>query len=510
MRGLFLLLLVIMMGTGCTILAAPTATLTPTITPTETPPPTDTATWTPIPATDTPTVTPSSTPLPTLTPTPAPTLTPSTTPEATVVFTYDNWEFLDLPSDIAARLNSPMIAFLNTNNRTGSAATPLPGNNIQTLYYVPPTNSAARIAIKEFDISTGDQIFIAPGGDKLAYLRLDVGSAANGLYVADFEIGVTGRVLPITALTQRGIYSPPSWKQDGSLMAVAVATGYDIDIFTIAPNGAWAPLITHGSYDFWGEWSPDGNYLVFVSDRVACPTWHPGEPGTCDGTETPPPFGGHVFVLEIATGRITQISDQVVYEPPHWVTPRQVSFVVGDPLFGDPERALYLADIFSGEVRSVRLSSGDVPLKLSETWSPTGQQVLFQGADTSTEIILAQISGTVLGRIGDLNFARYGMSADWSPDGSLIAIGGVGGECPYGIVVTDTSLTPIARGNPPPSMCEPRFSPDGRWIAFTGVIPNRDGRVDVYAANQNGFGAVNLTGSLLGNIAMFGWVGGLP
>ncbi|MBK8021373.1 MAG: PD40 domain-containing protein [Chloroflexi bacterium] len=510
MRRLRLFLLVMMLGSGCTIMAAPTPTLTPTVTPTETALPTATATDTPIPVTDTPTVTPSPTVIPTDTATPEPTLTPSLTPEPTVVFTYDNWEFLDLPGDINARLNSPMIAFLNTNNRTGSAATPLPGNNIETLYYVPPTNSAARVTIKQFDASTGGEIFIAPSGRTLAYLRLDAGTSANGLYVSDFEIGVTGRVLPITSLTQRGIYTPPSWKSDGSMLAIAVATGYDIDIFTITPNGAWAPLIAHSAYDFWPTWSPDGAYLAFVSDRITCPSWRPGEAGTCSGTGALPPAGGHVFVLEVATGRITQISDQPVFEAPRWATPRQISFVVGDPLFGDPERALYMADIFSGEVRTVRLSTGDVPLKLSEAWSPSGQQVVFQAASDSTEIVLAQINGTVLGRITDLNYARYGMSADWSPDGTLIAIGGVGGDCPYGVVVADTSLTTIARGNPPPSMCEPTYSPDGRWLTFTGVIPNRDGRVDIYAANQNGFGAINLTGSLLGNIDLIGWVGGVP
>ena len=45
-----------------------------------------------------------------------------------------------------------MLAFINTNNRTGAAnATPQPGNNIETLYYVPPTNSAGRIPILQLD-----------------------------------------------------------------------------------------------------------------------------------------------------------------------------------------------------------------------------------------------------------------------------------------------------------------------------------------------------------------------
>lgn len=511
MRVYHLLLLFLLVGSGCNVLAAPTLTptSTPTAIPTETLAPTQTPTSTLIPPTRTPSETPQPTLTPSLSPTSEPTPTASNTPEPTVFFTYDNWEFLDLPSDMGSRLNSPMIAFLNTNNRTGSAATPQPGNNIQTLYYVFPTNSAGRVAIKEFDTSTEDQIFIAPSGDAFAYLRLDAGTSANGLYITDFDVGVTGRVLPITSLTQRGIYTPPSWKRDGSLLAIAIATGYDIDIYTIAPEGAWAPLITQGSNDFWPIWSPDGNYLAFVSDRVSCPSWRPGEAETCDGTTAIPSSGGHVFVLEVSTGLITQISDNIVYEPPRWVTPRQISFVVGDPLFGDPERSLYIADIFSNEVRTVRLSTGDVPLKLSESWSPTGQQVVFQAVGSSTEIVLAQVNGTELGRLSDLTFARYGMTASWSPDGALIAIGGVGGQCPHGVIVADTRLNTIARGNPPPSMCEPSFSPDGRWIAFTGVIPNRDGRLDVYASNQNGFGAVNLTGSLLGNIDLIGWVGGL-
>jgi hypothetical protein len=40
------------------------------------------------------------------------------------------------------------------------------------------------------------------------------------------------------------------------------------------------------------------------------------------------------------------------------------------------------------------------------------------------------------------------------------------------------------------------------------VNPRIDGRVDVYVATVNGFGAVNLTGSLRGSIKLLGWYGG--
>jgi hypothetical protein len=72
----------------------------------------------------------------------------------------------------------------------------------------------------------------------------------------------------------------------------------------------------------------------------------------------------------------------------------------------------------------------------------------------------------------------------------------------------DNALGFVARGNPPPSMCDPVFSPNGAFVAFTGINPRVDGRVDIYTANFNGFGAVNLTVDLQGQIQLLGWVEG--
>lgn len=509
MRRILLLVLLLLLGTACSALNPPTPTPTPTDTPTATLTPSATPTDTPIPPTNTPTETPTLTLTPSETPTLAPTPTPSSTPGQTVSFTYENWESLNIPSDISARLTSPMIAFINTNNRTSVNATPQPGNNIETLYYVSPTNSSNRVAILELDTSTGSEIFIAPTGDAFAYMKPSGGASTAGLYVADMQIAISARVLPIRSLTQRGIYSAPDWSPDGSRLAIALATGYDIDIFTVGRDGSNPTNLTNsGAYDFWPVWSPDGSMIAFVSDRARCPSWIPGEAGTCDGTGTAAPDGGNVFVLDLASGQTRQLSDQWVTSPPRWANPRTVVYSSGDILLGDTEHAIFASDVISGETRKVTLVSDDTPLKLAESWSPTGQQVLFQAAGTTTDIVLAQINGTVIGRITDLPFARYGMSAAWSPDGQHIAIGGVSGQCPYGSVVYDGSLNPVARSNPPPTMCDPVYSRDGRFLAFTGVNPRIDGRTDVYVANPNGLGIVNLTGSLRGQIDMIGWVGG--
>lgn len=507
-----LLMLVFLATTACSALNPPTPT--PTATPTWTPSPTHTVTPS---ITPTPTFTPSVTPTPTLTftptitPTNTPTPTPSNTPMPTVGFVgYQNWETVSRPNNLTQVLSGPALAFLNTNNRdtVGDSRTPQPATNVQALYYVAGSGGTP-LQIMQMSAATGNQVWVSPTGTAFAYIRVDNNPDIAGLYVVDLDLQISGRILPISSVIQRGFYSPPSWSPDGTRLAIALTTSYAIDIFTVGRDGLNPMNITQsGSYDFWPVWSPDGRYILFVSDREMCPTWVPGEPDTCDSDNVQPPTGGHAYIIDVTSNQVVRISDEWVTEPPRWLTPRQIVYASGDPLFGDSERTIWIADIFTRENRQLVLADGRDPIKLSEAWSPTGQLVLYQAAGTTTEIVLARIDGTEIARTSDLIFTRYGMTAAWSPDGGSIAIGGVNGQCPYGIILTDDSLTFRVRGSPPPSMCEPRFSPDGRFLAFTGVTPNVDGRVDVWIANSNGFGGRNVTANLRGQIELLGWIGG--
>ncbi len=508
-----IVLLLILFSASCQAFTPASPTPTPTDTPTVTPTPTATATATAIPPTATATASPtaSDTPTATLTPTTSP--TPSITPQATTGFVFDNWKLLDLPAGVLSSLNSPLIAFVNQNDRDGigNAGTPQPATNIETLYYVSPTNSASRTAILQLSAATGDQIFIAPSGRAIAYFQPDDTGQTSGLYVFDLESRISGRILPLGSLVQRGIpNNRPQWSPDGNRMAIALATAYDLDIFTIGRDGSNIQNVSNsGAYDMWPAWSPDGSYLAFVSDRGRCPSWIPGDPNACDALTTPPPNGGNVYLLELSTGEIRQLSDQWVTEPPRWINDRLVAFASGDPNYGDPERTQWYADVSSGQAREVRLNNENGGLiRLSEAWSPDGSIVLYQSADSGAEIIAISSSGDLVGRTSALTFPRYGMMAAWSPDSSRVAIGGVNGQCQYGIRVLDRQMAFVAQGNPPPSMCNPTFSPDGLYLAFTGVTQRTDGRVDVYVSNTNGFGAANMTSGLRGSISLLGWVGG--
>ena len=502
--------------------AAPTATATPSATPSATPneQPSDT----PLPPTETPALLPASTASPAASPTPTstpsatstltPTLTPSITPMPAVGFVFDNWDVADIPQNIKDGVSSPMVAFLNSNNQQTIAniATAQPNTGIQTLYLVSPANPGRRIPVLEVASSSRLSIFLAKQGNALAYVKLDGEARSHGLYILDLNTGFAARVLPGTnPLVQRGFFVEPDWSPDGSQLAVTVATGYDIDIFLYAKDGSGRQNISNaGSYDLWPRWSPDGRYLSFVSDRETCPSWIPGEDDFCDALKTAPPTVGEIYVIEVETGIVEKVADIEVSEPPYWINETMLGFASGDPFdLLNPQRRIWRANISSGEVTELRLpGSSPTASYLSEAWSPDGKLVLLQVADRSNQLVLMTADGIVQRQDRDLAFPRFGMAAAWSSDGQRLAIGGSSGQCPYGVRVKAADFRNIATGNPPPSMCDPKFSADSKYIAFSGVNPRVDGRNDVYVANFNGFGAINLTGSLRGQVELLGWVGG--
>ncbi len=512
-----LLWLLILFSAACNFVASPSPTSSPTDPPTQTPTvtalPTETPPLTP---TITPTEAATSTITPTLTVTPTftPLPPPTTTPRPVVNFTYDSWERFD-GSGILNQLASGMVAFVNFNNRETVSGTPQPVNDTQTLYFVNPLTPGAPISVAVTTGATGDQIYIAPTGDTVAYLR-PVGAEQagvfrpSGLYVIDMQIGIDGRVLPITSLIQQNIFSPPVWSPDGTRFAIALDSGYDLDIYSVGRDGANPTNLTQsGAYEFYPAWSPDGRYLAFVSDRNTCPSWRPGEPETCDGTGAPQPYGGNVFVLDTATGSVIQVGTQYVTEPPVFVNARTLAYAVGDPILGDQGRAIWMGDIITGTESPLQpIGRADDRIKLGETFAGAGGLVFYQAAsDTSTEFVVLSVDGREIARSAAFTFSRYGTAADFSPDGSRIAIGGRDGQCPYGALVLSNTLNVITAANPPPSMCEPQYSPDGRFIAYTGINPRVDGRVDVYVANSSGGYIGNLTSGLRGQILLLGWAG---
>ncbi len=522
MKIRYLILVMLFVSAACSPAAAPTPTAVAQVVPSAT----VVATLTPIAATEispteTATSTSTATESPTITPTASITPTPYPLPQATVGFIFDNWELLTVSKDVLISLNTPLVAFINQNDKDAisNQGTPQPATGLETLYYASPTNSGSRIPVMQLASSTNNQIYISANGHSVAYFkdgRATNTTEAGGLYMLNLDNRISGRILPINSLVQRGFFSDPVWTRDGSRLAMAVATGYDIDIFTIGSDGANLKNQTNtGSYEVWPSWSPDGNSLMFVSDRDTCPSWIPGDTNACDPSLTAAPVEGDVvgsiYILDINSGETRKVTNEKVSEAPRWLNNTTITFATGDPTLGDPPaRRLWIADVNSGTTQEVKLADGsDGSIRLSEAWAADGSAVVYQSVtNTGSEVIAVRRNGTLIGRTNELSFPRFGMSASWVRDGSRIAIGGVNGQCQYGARVLDSAFNFVTRGNPPPGMCNPVYSPDGAWIAFTGVNPRVDGRVDVLVANPNGTGTLNMTGALKGTINLIGWVGG--
>lgn len=503
-----------------TVTTTPPATATPTASPTATPHPTATAI-------------PTETPLPSATPLPSLTPTPSATPYPVVGFANDQYRTLDVPDLITGGLPGPYFAVASVNERTGGTSnpeTPQPAQEVSTIYLFDPA-SGQGVEILDLPARTDDRIYWAPDGKKLLYFSdpvlLDDDTRVGGLYLANLELGISLRLFNISSLNPRGIPDHvPVWSPDSSQFALALPTEYDVDIFVVSADGSISRNVTqHGAYDLWPAWSPDGSRLAFISDRNTCPTWAPGLPDSCsqlepaaseddlssllgpDAVSSVVPRSGNLFVLDMATDAVRQVSDLPIDGPPSWVSNLQIAFTIGAANALASETELWVAHISAGTTRRV---AEDAPgLKLGAAWATGGQRVIYHQVSESASIVLRDLTSDQVYTTDRFLFPRYGFSADWSPGGEWVAFGGRNTQCPYGLVVARNNLELFSVGTSP-FACDPTYSPDGAWLAYAGIQTRAgaaDGRLDLYVAQANGYGARNLTGRLRGEVRLLGWVG---
>ncbi|MBZ0308503.1 MAG: hypothetical protein K8I82_20725, partial [Anaerolineae bacterium] len=399
-------------------------------------------------------------------------------------------------------------AFINYNDRTTRSSSPEPASQTQSLYfYRPDTNQ--RLKIFDMPASVGDRIFISPAGTHLLYF-VD-GETDSGLHMLDLTVGLSYRLFDIPNINPHGIPGhKPAWSGDGRRMAVALTTEYATDIFVMNADGTGFRNATqHGSYDLWPALSPDGLWLAFVSDRLVCPTWTPGEPNTCDSPAAAPPTQGNLFILNMNTSELRQVTDIQLNGAPRWITGSKLVFSTGGGNALATQSDLWIVDIEAGS--AVQITEPGT-LNISESWTDDASQVVYQRAANTTQIILADNIGRELATSTEFIFPRYGMAADWSPDNQYLAIGGRNGQCPYGIMVVDPLLQIVTVPGQSLLACDPMYAPQGRFMAYVGIRPGTttDGRVDIYLANLNGLGARSVTADLQGQMLLLGWIGPTP
>jgi Tol biopolymer transport system component len=110
--------------------------------------------------------------------------------------------------------------------------------------------------------------------------------------------GVTQRRLTFTADRRHpGIEGPRHWLRsspDGSRIAFLMRDALgEVQIFTVSPGGGEPVQVTHDDWNVASSftWSPDGRRIAYVAD-------------------------GSVFVVDVASGASTRLTDRTIFAPP--------------------------------------------------------------------------------------------------------------------------------------------------------------------------------------------------
>lgn len=293
------------------------------------------------------------------------------------------------------------------------------------------------------------QVEISPRGDALAFTvssSAGDGGSSSELRIMDVASGATRSL---------GAGGSPRWSPDGAWILHSGRDDGGSGLFVIRPDGTGRRLVarptgTNHPLPSTGAsvaWSPDGRSIAFVS--------------ATDGPE-PPEAGadGDPIVIRRYLYKTTG-SD-------------------GRSYFNDNRRLhVFVSDIETGAVRQITDGDG---YEHSIDWSPDGREILFlrneePDADRFFNYDISAVDvGT--GRIRSITRRESTVyRPQWSPDGSAIAFQGTTRgltssettmeDTRIWVVDADGSNARSVGGGLDRRQGAPQWSPDGRWLYFT-------------------------------------------
>jgi serine/threonine protein kinase len=284
-----------------------------------------------------------------------------------------------------------------------------------------------------------EPVVLMGGGGRIAFVSDREDARTLQIWTIDPE-GADPRQLTFGP----GNKSYPSWSPDGTKLLFVGPGGSDqfgndlgSDIWVINEDGTEIKNVTHhAADDSQPDWSPDGNTIVFNSDRI---------------------------------NELNQV------------------FTMNASCLDEPEGACW-------EVDPRNLSAG-FAVEFGPAWSPVGGSIAVSASINGAPGRI-YLHGTLPGDPTQFDRSDRIIGAEdlaWSPDGSLLTFTWVQPTMNevYVVRLSDGGATPTKLTNSLGNK-EPEFSPDGQWIAFTST---RDQNPEVYLMTANGSNQNNLSQS---------------
>jgi len=341
----------------------------------------------------------------------------------------------------------------------------------------------------------------SPDGQRIAYAQ------EGDLYVAQ-EDGSGERKLA----TVPGMISRPAWSPDGKRIRFAVIDDprSSSSLWEVSADGTDAHALFPGWHahpsEYYGRWTPDGNYFIFssqggiwaVSERRGLFHLARTKPvllttGATPFVEALPSHDGkHLFAVGVAPrgevvrydGRANQFvpwlsgisAESVTYSRDgQWVA--YVTF---------PDGALWRSKADGSERLQLTHApiSTELPISMADSyvlsprWSPDGSEILFDSLAPGRLSKIYRVSSSG-GQPEELlpNLNQVKSDPNWSPDGKKICFGGPSGSAAafpgpniHILDLATQTVTDVPNSN---GLFSPRWAPDGRRLAALSLDSSR-------------------------------------
>ena len=290
-----------------------------------------------------------------------------------------------------------------------------------------------------------------------------------------------------------------SFSPDGRFIAYAAppdADSEEHDIFVLAADGSREiPLVQDPANDVFPTWTPDGQYVLFHSDRTgAMGAW---VTKVADGRPVGPPTlikpdiggseplgftpeGSYYYVVEagtrdIFTAEIDPGTGELLTPPakavehftgsndsPAWSPDGRSLAYISQRSAVPPARVIAIRSLETGEERKLSLNLSSLSAYPHLRWSPDGESLLMSGSDETNRVGLYRIDAHT-GEVAAIarNDKHY-LRPVWSRDGRSVMYST--GEAIYSRDLESGLVRELYSGEAP--IFRLSLSPDGRHLAF--------------------------------------------